>query len=75
MSSASVDMKITCKQLSEILRVDYLQASNLLKILTTKGIAIESDTNKTNRRGRPTIIYSVPDSININLSLGKIREA
>ena len=67
-------MKVTCKQLSELLQVDYLQASNLLKILTTKGVAVESATNKTNQRGRPTIIYSVPDSININLPTGKIRE-
>ena len=67
-------MKVTCKQLAEILQVDYLQASNLLKILTIKGIAVESDTKKTKQCGRPTIIYSVPDSININLPSGKIRE-
>ena len=68
------NMLITCKKLSEMLRIDYLQASSLLKVLTTKGIATEADTNKTNKRGRPTIIYKIPSSININLSTGKISE-
>jgi predicted ArsR family transcriptional regulator len=67
-------MKITCRELSRILEVDYLQASNLLKVLTNKGIAEEADTNRTSKRGRPTIVYSVPDNITINLSSGQIKE-
>lgn len=67
-------MNITCKQLSNILGVDYLQASSLLKVLTTKGVAEEAATNRTNKRGRPTIVYSVPDNIIIDLSTGKISK-
>ena len=65
-------MLVTCKQLSEILGVEYLQASSILKVLTTKGIAKESSTIKQQNRGRPTIVYEVPDVTNIDLITGEI---
>jgi predicted ArsR family transcriptional regulator len=65
-------MLVTCKQLSEILDVEYLQASSILKVLTTKGIATESSTIKQQNRGRPTIVYEVPDVTNIDLITGEI---
>ena len=65
-------MLVTCKQLSEILDVEYLQASSILKVLTTKGIAIESSTIKKKNRGRPTIVYDVPDITSRALITGTI---
>ena len=65
-------MLVTCKQLSEILDVEYLQASSILKVLTTKGIATESSTIKKKNRGRPTIVYDVPDNTSIDLITGTI---
>ena len=63
-------MLVTCKQLSEILDVEYLQASSILKVLTTKGIAKESSTIKQKNRGRPTIVYEIPNITTINLIKG-----
>lgn len=67
-------MLITCKEFSEVMGIEYLQASNILKVLTTRGVAVESGTQNTTQRGRPTIIYEVPDSVTINLSAGTICE-
>jgi predicted ArsR family transcriptional regulator len=65
-------MLVTCKQLSEILDVEYLQASSIMKVLTTKGVATESSTIKQKNRGRPTIVYEIPDITTINLVKGII---
>lgn len=65
-------MLVTCKQLSEILDVEYLQASSIMKVLTTKGIATESSTIKQKNRGRPTIVYEIPSITTINLVKGII---
>jgi|TARA_B110001454_G_C12303605_1_gene260564 predicted ArsR family transcriptional regulator len=65
-------MLVTCKQLSEILGVEYLQASSIMKVLTTKGVATESSTIKQKNRGRPTIVYEIPNITTIDLVRGII---
>jgi len=67
-------MLVTCKQFSDLMGVEYLQASNILKVFTTKGVAVEVSTNRTNKRGRPTIIYDVPENITMDLIAGTILE-
>ena len=67
-------MLVTCKQFSELMGVEYLQASNILKVFTTKGVAVEVSTNKINKRGRPTIVYDVPDNVTMDLLQGTIFE-
>ena len=65
-------MKVTCRELSGLLDINYLQASSILKVLTSKGVAHKVDTQKTKKKGRPTVVYDMPDITNINLSTRSI---
>lgn len=49
--------------------VDYIQASNFLKFLFQKGVVreVRRDRPKSGK-GRPTIVYEVPETINLKLS-------
>ena len=66
-------MKITASELSGILDIEYLQASLLLKMLLQTGVASEAEAVRSNKRGRPTIKYNVPDIITINLFEGRVE--
>ena len=66
-------MKVTARELSSILNIEYLQASLLLKMLLKTGVATEIEAVKNSKRGRPTIKYSVPDMIKIDLKEGKVK--
>ncbi|MQF98553.1 MAG: hypothetical protein FI729_03360 [SAR202 cluster bacterium] len=65
-------MKVTCKEISELFGVDYLQASGLLKILIKSGVCEISGENRSSGRGRPTVEYKLPRSVTIDFSSGKI---
>ena len=67
-------MVITCKELAEIMGIDYLQASCVIKMLIKLGVASESEKIKRGGRGRPTIKYSIPEVIKINFVTGEVKE-
>lgn len=65
-------MKITCKEVSKLFGVDYLQASGLLKILIKNGVCEVSGKSRSSSRGRPTVEYKLPRSVTIDFSSGTI---
>ena len=65
------DIQITCRELSSLFGVDYLQASSIIKFLLKQGVAVESEKNKGEGRGRPTIRYKIPETVTINFTTGK----
>lgn len=62
-------MQVTTKQFARMHDVDYIQASNFLKFLFQKGVVreVRRDRPKSGK-GRPTIVYEVPETINLKLS-------
>ena len=40
------DIQITCRELSSLFGVDYLQASSIIKFLLKQGVAVESEKIK-----------------------------
>lgn len=62
-------MQVTTKQFARMHDVDYIQASNFIKFLHLKGVVKEVRRDRPKGgRGRPTIVYDVPDTINLKLS-------
>ena len=68
-------MIITCRELAENLGVSYLQASCVIKMLISVGVASESEKVKGKGRGRPTVKYDIPDVITIDLKRGEVGKA
>ena len=66
-------MIITCRELAENLGIEYLQASCVIKMLLSVGVAEEAERVKCTGRGRPTVKYRVPDKITINLKKGTVE--
>ena len=63
-------MLVTSKELAQNLKIDYLEANRLLKLLISIGVAKEDHKVKAKGRGRPTIKYSIPDMVRINFMNG-----
>ena len=68
-------MIITCRELAENLGIDYLQASCVIKMLVSVGVAEEAERVKCKGRGRPTVKYRIPDKITINLNEGTVEDS
>ena len=65
-------MLVTSKELAQNLKIEYLEANRLLKLLISIGVAKEDHKVKAKGRGRPTIKYSIPDMVRINFMNGDI---
>ena len=65
-------MLVTSKDLATNLKIGYLEANRLLKLLISIGVGKEDHKVKAKGRGRPTIKYSVPDAVTINFMNGDI---
>lgn len=61
-------MKLTAKELSDRLGVDYVVVSSVLRFLVQKGYAAEVGSQKSpSGKGKPSIVYEVPESVTLNL--------
>lgn len=60
--------KMTVKQLAEAIGVEYLMASSLVKLMVSKGVAKAVDKLPSEKgKGKPSVIYEIPDSFEISL--------
>jgi len=66
-------MIITCRELADNLGIDYLQASCVIKMLVSVGVASEAEKVKGKGRGRPTVRYEMPTKITIDLEEGEVQ--
>jgi len=67
-------MVVTCKELSEIFDINYLQASSMVKMLIKTGAATALPVPvRGNGRGRPTVKYVLPNVATINFVTGKVK--
>jgi len=65
-----MSIKVTARELSERLEVDYALANNFIKILEKKGLAkfVENRPPKAKGKGmRSSKVYELPDTITIEV--------
>lgn len=63
-------MRMTVNQLADILGVEYIVASSFIKLLELRGLATVVGKQKPSNltgRGKPSTIYNIPKSVEINI--------
>lgn len=62
-------LRVTAKQLAEKLKVDYVAASSLIKVMLSRGAAKEVDSIKSpSGKGKPSRVYELPPQWTLDLS-------
>ena len=59
-------MKLTIKEFAEKIGVEYVVASSVLRFMVDKGQAVVVG-KITKGRGKPTLVYEVPEKVEISL--------
>jgi predicted ArsR family transcriptional regulator len=64
-------MKMTVNQLADVLGVEYIVASSLIKLLELRGLvtqeAVKQKPKNATGRGKPSTIYNIPKVVELNL--------
>ena len=74
MHNSSVNVSnLTTKQLASKLGIEYVVASNMVKFLSGRGIITQVDKVKPpSGKGKPSIVWAVPETFEVNLDLNKV---